>query len=78
MGFLGVNTLGDPKRDPEAAMNAAVDVSEARMIELVRAGVGVPDLAGAHRWLLALAGDRRSRAGNSRTAACSSSAMPRT
>ncbi len=62
VGFLGVNTLGDPKRDPEAAMNAAVDVSEARMIELVRAGVGVPDLAGAHRWFLALAGDRRSGA----------------
>ncbi len=54
VGFLGVNTLGDPKRDPEAAMNAAVDVSEARMIELVRAGVGVPDLAvridGFSRW----------------------------
>ncbi len=54
VGFLGVNTLGDPKRDPEAAMNAAVDVSEARMIELVRAGVGVPDLPvridGYSRW----------------------------
>jgi 2-polyprenyl-6-methoxyphenol hydroxylase-like FAD-dependent oxidoreductase len=54
VGFLGVNTLGDPQRDPEAAMNAAVDVSEARMIELVRAGVGVPDLPvridGFSRW----------------------------
>jgi putative polyketide hydroxylase len=54
VGFLGVNTLGDPKRDPEAAMNAAVDVSETRMIELVRAGVGVPDLPvridGYSRW----------------------------
>jgi 2-polyprenyl-6-methoxyphenol hydroxylase-like FAD-dependent oxidoreductase len=54
VGFLGVNTLGDPKRDPEAAMNAAVDVSEARMIELVRAGVGVPGLPvridGFSRW----------------------------
>ena len=54
VGFLGVNTLGDPKRDPVAAMNAATDVSEARMIELVRAGVGVPDLPvridGHSRW----------------------------
>src|SRR5262245_30897531 len=31
VGFLGVNTLGDPKRDPEAASNAAVEVSEGRM-----------------------------------------------
>jgi 2-polyprenyl-6-methoxyphenol hydroxylase-like FAD-dependent oxidoreductase len=54
VGFLGVNTLGDPKRDPDAAMNAAIDVSEARMIELVRAGVGQPDLPvridGYSRW----------------------------
>jgi len=54
VGFLGVNTLGDPKLDPVAAMNAATDVSEARMIELVRAGVGVPDLPvridGYSRW----------------------------
>ena len=54
VGFLGVNTLGDPKRDPEAAMNASADVSEARMIELVRAGVGRPELPvkidGHSRW----------------------------
>jgi len=54
VGFLGVNTLGDPKKDPEAATNAAVDVSEARMTELVRAGVGQPDLPvridGYSRW----------------------------
>jgi len=54
VGFLGVNTLGDPKRDPEAAVNAAGDVSEARLVELVRAGVGVPDLPvridGYSRW----------------------------
>lgn len=54
VGFLGVNTLGDPKRDPVAAMNAASDVSEARLIELVRAGVGQPDLPiridGYSRW----------------------------
>jgi 2-polyprenyl-6-methoxyphenol hydroxylase-like FAD-dependent oxidoreductase len=54
VGFLGVNTLGDPKRDPEGAMNAAADVSEARMTELVRAAVGQPDLPvridGYSRW----------------------------
>jgi putative polyketide hydroxylase len=54
VGFLGVNTVGDPKVNPEAAMNAAADVSEARMIELVRIGVGKPDLDvhidGFSRW----------------------------
>lgn len=53
-GFLGVNTVGDPKVDPQAAANAAADVSEARLIELVRLGVGVPDLPvridGFSRW----------------------------
>jgi len=53
-GFLGVNTVGDPKADPKAAANAAADISEARLIEIVRAGVGVPDLAvtidGVTRW----------------------------
>lgn len=43
-GFLGVNTVGDPKLDPVAAANAAADTSEARLIELVRAAVGVHDL----------------------------------
>jgi 2-polyprenyl-6-methoxyphenol hydroxylase-like FAD-dependent oxidoreductase len=54
VGFLGVNSIGDPHQDPEAAANAAADVSEARMIELVRAGVGKPDLPvridGFSRW----------------------------
>ena len=53
-GFLAVNTVGDPRLDPEAAANAAADVSEARLIELVRAGVGVKDLKvridGMTRW----------------------------
>ena len=53
-GFLGVNTVGDPAIDPVAACNASADVSERRLIELVRAGVGVPDLAvtitGSTRW----------------------------
>jgi 2-polyprenyl-6-methoxyphenol hydroxylase-like FAD-dependent oxidoreductase len=53
-GFLAVNTVGDPKRDPQAAANVASDVSERRLAELVRAGVGVPDLRveidGFTRW----------------------------
>ena len=53
-GFLCVNTVGDPKKDPEAAKNAAADISEQRLIEFVRAGVGVPDLPvkidGLARW----------------------------
>ncbi len=43
-GFLVINTVGDPQRDPQAATNAATDVSERRLVELVRAGVGVADL----------------------------------
>ncbi len=53
-GFLAVNTVGDPKRDAAAAANASADVSEERLIELIRAGVGVPDLDvkidGSTRW----------------------------
>ena len=53
-GFLGVNTVGDYKIDPKAAANAAADVSEGRLMELVRLGVGVPDLKvridGYSRW----------------------------
>src|SRR5262249_19425852 len=53
-GFLGVNTIGDPKVDPEAAAYAASDVSERRLTELLRAGVGKADLQvridGYSRW----------------------------
>jgi 2-polyprenyl-6-methoxyphenol hydroxylase-like FAD-dependent oxidoreductase len=53
-GFLAVNTLGDPAIDPQAASNAAADVSERRLVELVRLGAGQPDLAvrieGHSRW----------------------------
>jgi 2-polyprenyl-6-methoxyphenol hydroxylase-like FAD-dependent oxidoreductase len=53
-GFMAVNTIGDPKIDPVKAANAAADTSEARLIELVRAGVGIPDLPvkidGVARW----------------------------
>jgi len=53
-GFLAVNVLGNPDRDPQAAFNVARDVSEGQLIALVRAGVGVPDLPvkidGFTRW----------------------------
>jgi 2-polyprenyl-6-methoxyphenol hydroxylase-like FAD-dependent oxidoreductase len=53
-GFLAINTVGDPKKDPQAASNAARDCSEARLVELIRAGVGVDDLPvkidGFTRW----------------------------
>jgi hypothetical protein len=53
-GFLATNTVGDPKADPQAACNVATDLSEGRLIELIRAGVGVPDLEvkidGYTRW----------------------------
>src|SRR5205814_5048974 len=34
-GFLAVNTVGDPQRDPQAATNVAADVREERLIELI-------------------------------------------
>ncbi len=53
-GFLAINTVGDPRVDAQAAANVAFDVSEPRLIELVRAGVGVADLDvkidGCTRW----------------------------
>ncbi len=53
-GFLAVNTVGDPNSDPVAAANAASDVGERHLIELIRAGVGIPDLPvqidGFSRW----------------------------
>ena len=52
-GFLVVNTMGDPETNPDRA-NAAADLSEKRLIALVRAGAGVPDLKvridGIARW----------------------------
>ena len=53
-GFFAVNVVGDPQLDPQSAANASADVSEARLVELVRAGVGVADLPvkidGMTRW----------------------------
>jgi 2-polyprenyl-6-methoxyphenol hydroxylase-like FAD-dependent oxidoreductase len=52
-GFIGVNRVGDPHTDPDAA-NVAKDISEERLIEIVRAAAGVPDLPvridGVARW----------------------------
>lgn len=52
-GFIGINRVGDPLTDPDAA-NVAKDISENRLIEFVRAAAGVPDLAvridGVARW----------------------------
>ena len=61
-GFLGVNTVGDYRLDPQAAANAAVDVSESRLVELVRLGVGVPDLEVRIDGYLALARNSKCRA----------------
>jgi 2-polyprenyl-6-methoxyphenol hydroxylase-like FAD-dependent oxidoreductase len=51
-GFLVVNTVGDTSK-PETG-NAAADTSEKRLIELLRAGIGVPDcpvqIEGVARW----------------------------
>ena len=53
-GFLVVNTVGDPLVDPVAAANVAADISEPRLIELVRAAAGDPELEveieGVARW----------------------------
>jgi 2-polyprenyl-6-methoxyphenol hydroxylase-like FAD-dependent oxidoreductase len=52
-GFLAINTVGDAKTNPDVA-NVAADISVARLIELVRAGAGIPDLEvridGVSRW----------------------------
>jgi 2-polyprenyl-6-methoxyphenol hydroxylase-like FAD-dependent oxidoreductase len=53
-GFFGVNMVGDPKLDPVKAANPAADTSEARLTEIVAAGIGVPGLPikidGCARW----------------------------
>jgi hypothetical protein len=43
-GFFAINILGDPSVDPDTAANAAADLSERRLIELIRMAVGVDDL----------------------------------
>jgi 2-polyprenyl-6-methoxyphenol hydroxylase-like FAD-dependent oxidoreductase/glutathione S-transferase len=54
VGFFVVNTVGDPVKDAENATNVARDISEPRLIELMRWGIGVPDypvkITGVSRW----------------------------
>ncbi len=53
-GFFAVNVLGNAMNGENIQTDASVDVSEARLIELVRIAAGVPDLEveieGAARW----------------------------
>lgn len=43
-GFLAINVVGDPKVDPQAATDVAGDLSPGQLVELIRGGVGKPDL----------------------------------
>lgn len=81
-GFLAVNVVGDPVAEPERAANAAVDVSEQRLIELVRAAAGVPDLAveieGVARWRCTANLARRYREGRTFLVGDAAHVMPPT
>jgi 2-polyprenyl-6-methoxyphenol hydroxylase-like FAD-dependent oxidoreductase len=77
-GFLVINTVGDTSR-PEASSPAS-DVREVRLIELVRAAAGVPDLPvqidGVARWRATSDGARRFRDGRIFLAGDSAHLMP--
>jgi 2-polyprenyl-6-methoxyphenol hydroxylase-like FAD-dependent oxidoreductase len=77
-GFLVVNTAGDTSR-PEAASPAS-DIRPERLIELVRAGAGVPDLPvtidGVARWRATSDVGRRFREGRIFLAGDSAHLMP--
>jgi 2-polyprenyl-6-methoxyphenol hydroxylase-like FAD-dependent oxidoreductase len=79
-GFLGVNVVGDPALDPDAAVDAAADLSESRLIELVRAGVGRQDLAvridGYSRWRATASVAQRLREGRIFVAGDAAHLMP--
>jgi len=79
-GFLGVNVVGDPAVDPEAAVNAAADLSESRLIELVRAAVGKQDLPvridGYSRWRATASVARTLHAGRTFIAGDAAHLMP--
>ena len=51
-GFFAVHTIGDTSK--AEASNAAADVSEAKLIELLRGGIGISDylvkVDGVSRW----------------------------
>jgi 2-polyprenyl-6-methoxyphenol hydroxylase-like FAD-dependent oxidoreductase len=77
-GFLVINTVGDTSK-PEAS-NPASDVREVRLIELVRAAAGVPDLPvqidGVARWRATSDVARRFREGRIFLAGDSAHLMP--
>jgi 2-polyprenyl-6-methoxyphenol hydroxylase-like FAD-dependent oxidoreductase len=77
-GFLVVNTVGDTSK-PEASSPAS-DVRESRLIELVRAAAGVPDLPvqldGVARWRATSDVARRFRDGRIFLAGDSAHLMP--
>jgi len=79
-GFLGINVIGDPALDPDAAVNAAADVSEGRLIDLVRAGVGKRDLSvridGYSRWRATASVAQRLREGRTFIAGDAAHLMP--
>src|SRR5215472_4226311 len=81
-GFLAVNVVGDPRTNPEAAANAAADTSDARLIELMRAASGVPDLQveieGVARWRCSADVAQRYQAGRIFIAGDAAHVMPPT
>lgn len=81
-GFLAVNVVGDPVADPERAANAAADTSPPRLVELLRAAAGVPDLAveieGMARWRCTADLARRYREGRIFLAGDAAHLMPPT
>jgi 2-polyprenyl-6-methoxyphenol hydroxylase-like FAD-dependent oxidoreductase len=81
-GFLAVNIVGDPVADPQRAANAAADISDARLTELLRAAAGVPGLAveieGAARWRCTADLARRYREGRIFLAGDAAHLMPPT
>ena len=78
-GFLVVNTVGDPRTNPDAS-NAAKDTRVERMIEFVRTGAGVPDLDvridGVARWRSSTDVARRYRDGRILLAGDAAHVMP--
>jgi 2-polyprenyl-6-methoxyphenol hydroxylase-like FAD-dependent oxidoreductase len=81
-GFFAVNVLGNAVTGSNIQEDASTDVSEERLIELVRIAAGVPDLAveveGAARWRCTADLARRYRDGNIFLAGDAAHLMPPT